>query len=87
MCQKWEGDCGLWILNEIIFKRYAESLKKIVGAVWELPAKWAPTIFFQTFSTYFLNHFIKNPQTTNTLPFLTHNISAIGGVHPLEIPH
>ena len=39
MCQKWEGDCGLWVLNEIIFKKYAESLKKIVGAVWELPAK------------------------------------------------
>ena len=27
MCQKWEGDCGLWVLNEIILKRYAESLK------------------------------------------------------------
>ena len=39
MSQKWEGDCGLWVLNEIIFKKYAESLKKIVGAVWELPAK------------------------------------------------
>ena len=39
MCQKWEGDCGLWVLNEIILKKYAESLKKIVGAVWELPAK------------------------------------------------
>ena len=39
MCQKWEGDCDLWALNEIIFKRHAESLKKIVGAVWELPAK------------------------------------------------
>ena len=39
MCQKWEGDCGLWVFNEIIFKRYAESLKKIEGAVWELPAK------------------------------------------------
>ena len=39
MCQKWEGDCGLWVLNEIIIKKYAESLKKIVGAVWELPAK------------------------------------------------
>ena len=34
MCQKWEGDCGLWVLNQIIFKKYAESLKKIVGAVW-----------------------------------------------------
>ena len=39
MCQKWEGDCGLWVLNEIIKKIYTESLKKIVGAVWELPAK------------------------------------------------
>ena len=39
ICQKCEGDCGLWVLNEIIKKIYAESLKKIVGAVWELPAK------------------------------------------------
>ena len=31
MDQKCEGNCGLWVLNEI--------LKKIVGAVWELPAK------------------------------------------------
>ena len=29
----------LWFLNEIIKKIYTESLKKIVGAVWELPAK------------------------------------------------
>jgi hypothetical protein len=36
--------------------------------------------FFQTFSIYFFNYFIKNPQTTIALPFLTHNISAIGGV-------
>ena len=39
MCQKWEGDFGLLVPNEIILKRYAESLKKIVGAVWVLPAK------------------------------------------------
>ena len=39
MCQKWEGDCGLWVLNEIVLRKYAESLKKIVGAVWELLAK------------------------------------------------
>ena len=39
MCQKWEGDCGLWVLNEIIKNKYAESLKKIVGAIWQLPAK------------------------------------------------
>ena len=39
MCQKWEGDRGLWVLNEVALKKYDESLKKIVGAVWELPAK------------------------------------------------
>ena len=30
MCQKWEGDCGLWDLTEIFLKEYAESLKKII---------------------------------------------------------
>ena len=39
MGQKCEGNCGLWVLNEILKKSYPESLKKIVGAVWELPAK------------------------------------------------
>ena len=38
--------------------------------------------FFQTSSIYFLNHFIKDPQTTIALPFSTHNISAIGSVTP-----
>ena len=33
MRQKWEGDCGLWVLDEIILKKYNKSLKKIVGAV------------------------------------------------------
>ena len=37
--QKCEGNCGLWVLNEIVKRMYPESLKKIVGAVWELPAK------------------------------------------------
>ena len=39
MGQKREGNCGLWVLNEIIKKTYPENLKKIVGAVWKLPAK------------------------------------------------
>jgi hypothetical protein len=39
MGQKCEGNCGLWVLNEMILKRYPENLKKIVGAIWELPAK------------------------------------------------
>ena len=39
MGQKCEGNCGLWVLNEILKETYPENLKKIVGAVWELPAK------------------------------------------------
>ena len=39
MGQKCEGNCGLWVLNEILKKTYAENLKKNVGAVWELPAE------------------------------------------------
>ena len=39
MGQKSEGNCGLWVLNEILKETYPENLKKIVGAVWELPAK------------------------------------------------
>ena len=39
MGQKCEGNCGLWVLNEIIRKIYPENLKTIMGAVWKLPAK------------------------------------------------
>ena len=41
----WEGGCGLRVLNEIILKIYAESLKKIVGT--------APTIFSNFQCTFF----------------------------------
>ena len=33
MGQKGEGNCGLWVLNEMIKKMYPENLEKIVGAV------------------------------------------------------
>ena len=39
MSQKCEGNCGLWVINEMIKKICPENLKKIMGAVWELPAK------------------------------------------------
>ena len=39
MGQKCEGNRGLLVLNEIIKETYPENLKKIVGAVRELPAK------------------------------------------------
>ena len=41
--------------------------------------------FFQTFSISFEDYFIRNPQTTIALPFLTRNISAIGGVFPFSL--
>ena len=33
MGQKCEGNCGLWVLNEMIKKIFPENLKKIQGAV------------------------------------------------------
>jgi hypothetical protein len=39
MRQKCGGNCGLWVLHDIIQKKNPESLKKIVRALWELPAK------------------------------------------------
>ena len=39
MGQKCEDNCGLWVLKEMILKKYPENLKNIVGAIWELPAK------------------------------------------------
>ena len=39
MGQKCEGNCGLWVLNEILKKTYPEILKEIVGAIWKIPAK------------------------------------------------
>ena len=39
MCQKCGRKSGLWVLHEIVNKTYAENMKQIVGAVWELPAK------------------------------------------------
>ena len=39
MGQKCEGNYGLWAPNEVIKKIYPENLKKIMGALWELPAR------------------------------------------------
>ena len=39
MAQKCEGNCGLWVLNEIVKKMYPENLKK----------SWVP------FGSYLLN--------------------------------
>ena len=36
---KSEDNCGLWVFNKIKIKICTESLKKIMGAVWEIPAK------------------------------------------------
>ena len=41
----------------------------------------APTIFFQIFRIWFFKDFIRNPQTTIALTFLTHIISGVDGVY------
>ena len=33
MGQKCEGNCGFWVLNEIIKKKYPKNLRKNVGAL------------------------------------------------------
>ena len=33
MSQKYEGDCGLWVLNEMIKEIYPEHLKKNRGCL------------------------------------------------------
>ena len=38
MGQKCEDNYGLWVLNVIMKITYPENLKKIMGAIWELPA-------------------------------------------------
>ena len=39
MGQKCEGNCGFWVPYEILKKSFPENLKKIVGAIYDLPAK------------------------------------------------
>ena len=39
MFQKCGHKSGLWVLHEKVNKTYAENMKKILGAIWELPAK------------------------------------------------
>ena len=58
----------MWVLNEIIIKIYNESLKKIVGAVWELPAKQhSHSSPFQRLFSYFQHNFfiLFNEEPTN----------------------
>ena len=75
--------CGFLI--KFLNKTYPENLKKIVGAVWELPAKSSPIQvemgwIFHIFRIIFLYYLIKNPQTTIALPFLTHNFHSNWGL-------
>ena len=62
MCQKCRGIFGLWILNEIIKEMYAENMKKIVGAVLELPVKG------QLISKGFFFQFFQQKRTKNVCP-------------------
>ena len=49
MCQKWEADCGLWVLNEMVKKIHPEKLKKKL---------WVP------FGNYLLNSTANSAQLT-----------------------
>ena len=49
-------------------------------AIYQVTPKRLPRFLFHIFRIFFFNYFIKNPQTTIAPKFLTHIISAIGGV-------
>ena len=73
--------CG-FLMKYLIKNIYPENLKKI-GLDWLCylagNSQTAPTIF-SNFQDFLKKYFIKNPQTTIALTFLTHIISGIGGV-------
>jgi hypothetical protein len=44
MGQKFEGNCGLWVLNEIVKRIYPENLKKNHGCRLGVTCKMAQPI-------------------------------------------
>ena len=76
----------MWVLNEICLLNSTATpahFHTSLAGLAVLFSRQLPNVsrnFFQTFSIFVFKDFIKNPQTTNALPFLTHNVSAIGGV-------
>jgi hypothetical protein len=57
----------LWVLNEIIQKKYPENMKKLVGAVWELQP--IQPIFTQI-GLNWLCYLPGNSQTAHTVFFI-----------------
>ena len=74
----------MWVLNEIIQKKYPENMKKIVGAVWELRL---PGFLFR-FNTLIFIHFFKYKTIeTHARTFSPLNISVVGSVdRPSRLP-
>jgi hypothetical protein len=72
--QKCEGNCGLPIQPNLSGNGL-DWLCYLAGN-----SQAAPTFFFQIFRILFFDYFIKNPQTTIALTFLTDIISSIGSV-------
>ena len=93
MGQKCEGNCGLWVVNEILKNTYiswvpfGSYLLNSTANPAHFHSNWAESAvlfthdLFQTFRICFFKDFINNPQTTIALTFLTHIISDIDGVY------
>ena len=97
MCQNCEGNCGLWVLNDVILKKGPADLKKNCRRRLQVTqigldclcylagnSQTAPTTFFK-FSGYVFNQFIKNRQTTIVLKLLTQIVSGIDGLINLPL--
>ena len=90
MCQIWEGDCGLWVFIENNLKKYMLNstsnpahFHPILAGLAVLFSRQLLNYSHDCFhvSALFFDHLMKKPQTPIALVFLTHNISAIGGVY------
>ena len=68
---------NIWINNDWILTSYPSLVYTYSETRTNRGVEDQPQV---TFSICFFNYIIKNPQTTIALTFLTHNISAMGGV-------
>ena len=81
--KKWWELLGSYLLNSTANPAQSEQKWDGLAVLFSRQPPTGSHDFFQTFSIYLFNHFMKNPQTTIALPFLIHNFSAIGDVASL----
>ena len=70
MCQKCGRNSGLWVLHEIVNITYAENMKTIVCAVWDLPAAQPIQPIYIQIGLNWLCYLAGNSQMVSTIFFM-----------------